>query len=90
MTTPESRQCGFARVSAIRRVERLLIGLVLALASLTGIMPVKEGTLFFYLNHSFVDRWKRFGTGAKRHIGHTMINKIMLQVADEYGLCLGS
>ncbi|MBW2390373.1 MAG: hypothetical protein JRG89_18370 [Deltaproteobacteria bacterium] len=58
--------------------------------TLTGIIPVQEGTLFFYVNHSFVDRWKGFGTGAKRNIGRTMINKIMRQVADEYGLCEGS
>lgn len=58
--------------------------------TLTAIMPVQEGTLFFYVNHSFVDRWKGLGTGPKRQIGRTMINKIVRQVADEYGLCEGS
>jgi hypothetical protein len=58
--------------------------------TLAAIMPVQEGTLFFYVNHSFVDRWRGIGTGTKRQIGRTMINKIMRQVADEYGLCEGT
>ena len=39
---------------------------------------------------SYRDIWSGFATGIKRHTGLTMINKILRQMADEFGLCEGT
>jgi hypothetical protein len=55
--------------------------------TLTGYLPVQEGNLVFYVNHSFVDRWTGLAAKAKRHIGLKIINKTLTQMAEDYGLC---
>jgi hypothetical protein len=60
--------------------------------TVTALIPVEEGTLAVYSNHSFVDRWTGpgFGTGAKRTIGLKIINGSLPEMADKYGLCEGT
>ena len=59
--------------------------------TVTALVPVEEGTLAIYVNHSFVDRWTgpSFGTGAKRAIGLKIINGSLPEMAGKYGLCEG-
>ena len=59
--------------------------------TLTALVPVREGTLVAYVNHSFVDRWTGPGVGTpgKRKVGFKLIDKILKEMADEYGLCKG-
>ena len=58
----------------------------------SALVPVEEGTLALYVNQSFVDRWTgpSFGTGAKRAVGLKIINGLLPEMADEYGLCEGT
>ena len=54
-------------------------------------VPVQEGTLVFYVNHTFVDRWTgpSFATGAKRAVGLRIIDNVLKEMANAYGLCEG-
>lgn len=57
-----------------------------------GLIPVQEGTLALYVNHSYVDRWTGpgFATGAKRSVGLKLINDILGDMAEKYDLCEGT
>ena len=59
--------------------------------TVTALVPVEEGTLALYVNRSFVDRWTgpSFSVGTKRAVGLKIINGILPEMADEYGLCEG-
>jgi hypothetical protein len=59
--------------------------------TLTALVPVSEGTLVFYVNHSFVDRWSGsgFAAGAKRQVGQQLIEAILPEMAESLGLCAG-
>jgi hypothetical protein len=59
--------------------------------TVTALVPVQEGTLAVYVNQTFVDRWTgpSFATGSKRAVGLKIINGILPEMADEYGLCEG-
>jgi hypothetical protein len=59
--------------------------------TLTALVPVAGGTLVFYANHSFVDRWSgpAFTTGAKRQVGQKIIEAILPEMAETLGLCGG-
>jgi hypothetical protein len=54
-----------------------------------ALVPVEEGTLVVYVNHSFVDRWSgpAFTVGAKRHVGQQLIEGILPETAETLGLC---
>jgi hypothetical protein len=56
-----------------------------------ALIQVQEGTLAFYVNHTFVDRWTGpgFTTGAKRAAGLKIIDGIVGDMAEKYGLCEG-
>jgi hypothetical protein len=56
-----------------------------------ALIQVQEGTLAFYVNHSFVDRWSGpgFTTGAKRSVGLNIKEGILSDMAEKYGLCEG-
>jgi hypothetical protein len=60
--------------------------------TVTALVPVEEGTLAFYVNQTFVDRWTGpgFSTGTKRSVGLKIINGSLPEMADEYGLCEGT
>ena len=60
--------------------------------TVTALVPVEEGTLALYVNRSFVDRWTgpSFSVGTKRAVGLKIINGILPEMADEYGLCEGT
>jgi hypothetical protein len=60
--------------------------------TVTALVPVEEGTLALYVNHTFVDRWTGpgFAAGTKRAVGLKIINGILPEMADEYGLCEGA
>jgi len=60
--------------------------------TVTALVPVEEGTLAIYVNQTFVDRWTgpSFSTGTKRAVGLKIINGILPEMADEYGLCEGT
>lgn len=57
--------------------------------TITALVPVVEGTLVFYVNHSFVDRWSgpEFTVGAKRRVGQKLIEGILAKMAETLGLC---
>ncbi len=59
--------------------------------TVTAMVPVQEGTLVFYVNHTFVDRWTgpSFATGAKRAVGLRIIDNVLKEMANAYGLCEG-
>ncbi len=59
--------------------------------TITALVPVDAGTLAFYINHSFVDRWSGpgFTAGAKRRVGQEVVEKILPEVAQTLGLCEG-
>jgi hypothetical protein len=59
--------------------------------TLTALVSVDGGTLVFYVNHSFVDRWSGpgFATGAKRQVGQEIIERILPAMAETLGLCEG-
>jgi hypothetical protein len=56
---------------------------------LFALLPVQEGTLAFYVNRTWVDRWHGFGTGAKRAIGKKIVRDIIKDLADHFDLCEG-
>jgi hypothetical protein len=60
--------------------------------TLTTLIPVQEGTLAFYVNHTFVDRWTGpgFSAAAKRKVGLKLIDDILKEMAEAYGLCEGT
>lgn len=58
--------------------------------TVTALVPVKEGELLVYVNHSFVDRWQGFGVSAKKAIGRTLLEKTLSDMAEKYGLCEGT
>jgi hypothetical protein len=59
--------------------------------TITALVPVAAGTLVFYVNHSFVDRWSGpgFTAGAKRRVGQEIIERILPEMAEALGLCEG-
>jgi hypothetical protein len=59
--------------------------------TITALVPVVGGTLVFYVNHSFVDRWSgpEFTVGAKRRVGQELIEGILPKMAETLGLCEG-
>jgi len=54
-----------------------------------GLIPVQEGTLAFYANRTWVDKWHGFGTGAKRGIGHKIISGVLKDLAEDLDFCEG-
>jgi hypothetical protein len=57
--------------------------------TLIGLLPVQEGTLAFYVNRTWVDRWHGFGTGAKRAIGEKIVRGTVKDLVDHFDLCKG-
>jgi hypothetical protein len=57
--------------------------------ALIGLLPVQEGTLAFYVNRTWVDKWHGFGTGAKRAIGKKIVRDVIKDMADHFDLCKG-
>ena len=55
-----------------------------------GLLPVAEGTLAFFVDHTFVDRWTGFGVGAKRAIGLDVLDGVLEEVTERTGLCEGT
>jgi hypothetical protein len=56
---------------------------------LIGLLPVQEGTLAFYVNRTWVDKWHGFGTGTKRAVGKKIVRDVIMDLADHFDLCKG-
>ena len=54
-----------------------------------GLLPVQEGTLAFYSNRTWVDKWHGFGTSAKHAVGKKIVQNIIEDLADHFELCKG-
>ncbi|MCH7869552.1 MAG: hypothetical protein IH881_17800 [Myxococcales bacterium] len=54
-----------------------------------GLLPVQEGTLAFYVNRSWVNRWHGFGIGTKRAIGAKIARRVTEDLAKDANLCEG-
>jgi hypothetical protein len=49
-----------------------------------GLLPVKEGTVVFYLNRTSTDQVAGFGSGMKRKIGSQMLRDEVIKLFSEY------
>ena len=57
--------------------------------TITALIPVAEGTLFLYVDHTFVDRWTGAGftKGAKKRLGREIVEGVLEQMSEQLELC---
>lgn len=56
---------------------------------LIALLPVQEGTLAFYVNRTWVDRWHGFGVNTKHAIGEKIVRGVIEGLAEDSKLCKG-